>query len=145
MKNHGEPVLWIRDVYTGSRIRIFFHPGSASKNLSILTPKILSSRKYDPGCSSRIRILSFQATGGGKITFTTIVVAHPKYCGSGSNFHVDADPYLDKSPKYSSDFMINRNILSWCRSALVSMPIWIQLFTSMRIRIPRSGFAVTKS
>jgi hypothetical protein len=34
-----------------------FHPGSASKNLSILTPKLfLSSRKYDPGCSSQIRI-----------------------------------------------------------------------------------------
>jgi hypothetical protein len=31
-------------------------PGSASKNLSVLTPKkwFLSSRKYDPGCSSRI-------------------------------------------------------------------------------------------
>ena len=38
-----------------------FHPGSASKNLSILTPKkwFLSSRKYEPSCSSRIRILSF--------------------------------------------------------------------------------------
>jgi hypothetical protein len=35
----------------------FFHPGSASKNLSILTPKLLlSSRKYDPGFSSQIRI-----------------------------------------------------------------------------------------
>jgi hypothetical protein len=47
----------------GSRIRIFSipDPGSASKNLSILTQKIvfLSSRKYDPGCSSRIRILIF--------------------------------------------------------------------------------------
>ena len=33
-------------------------PGSASKNLSILTPKmVLSSRKYDPVCSSRIQIL----------------------------------------------------------------------------------------
>jgi hypothetical protein len=33
-------------------------PGSASKNISILTPKkwFLNSRKYDPGCSSRIRI-----------------------------------------------------------------------------------------
>jgi len=35
------------------------YPGSASKNLSILAPKkpkkwFLSSRKYDPGCSSRI-------------------------------------------------------------------------------------------
>jgi hypothetical protein len=34
-------------------------PGSASKNLSILTPKkpkkwFLGSRKYNPGCSSRI-------------------------------------------------------------------------------------------
>jgi hypothetical protein len=33
----------------------FFHPGSASKNLSILTKKwFLSSRKYDPGWSSLI-------------------------------------------------------------------------------------------
>ncbi len=46
-----------------SRIRLFsiadptfFHPGSTSKNLIILTQKkwFLSSRKYDPGCSSRI-------------------------------------------------------------------------------------------
>jgi hypothetical protein len=44
-----------------SRIRTFSiaDPGSASKNLSILTPKkpkkwFLSSRKYDPSCSSRI-------------------------------------------------------------------------------------------
>ena len=37
-----------------------FHPGSASKNLSILPKKLsLSSRKYDPGCSSWIRILIF--------------------------------------------------------------------------------------
>ncbi len=39
-------------------------PGSASKDLSILTPEkpkkwFLSSRKYDPGCSSRIRMLTF--------------------------------------------------------------------------------------
>jgi len=53
---------------TSYRIRLFsipdpncLHPGSASKNLSILTPKkwFLSSRKYDPGCSSRIRMLTF--------------------------------------------------------------------------------------
>ncbi len=38
----------------------FFHPGSASKNLSILPEKLfLSSRKYDPGCSSRIGVLIF--------------------------------------------------------------------------------------
>jgi hypothetical protein len=39
-------------------------PGSSSKNLSILTPKkpkkwFLSSKKFDPGCSSRIRILFY--------------------------------------------------------------------------------------
>jgi hypothetical protein len=36
----------------------FFHPGSASKNLSILTQKklFLSSRNYDPGRSFRIQI-----------------------------------------------------------------------------------------
>jgi hypothetical protein len=49
----------------------FFHPGpdlSSSQipnpHLTILTPKqpkkwFLSSRKYDPGCSSRIRMLTF--------------------------------------------------------------------------------------
>jgi hypothetical protein len=56
-------VLRIRDVYLGSdffpsRIRTVSipDPGSASKNLSILSPKkwFLSSRKYDLGCSSRI-------------------------------------------------------------------------------------------
>jgi hypothetical protein len=59
--------VWrIRDVYPGSdffpsRIRTVSipDPGSSSKNLSILTPKkakkwFLSSKKYDPGCSSRI-------------------------------------------------------------------------------------------
>ncbi len=53
--------------HPGSRIRTVSNPdpGSASKNLSILyilTKKkkwFLSSRKYDPGCSSRIRRLTF--------------------------------------------------------------------------------------
>jgi hypothetical protein len=47
--------------HPGSRIRSvsITDPGSSSKNLSILTPKkpkklFLSSKKYDPGCSSRI-------------------------------------------------------------------------------------------
>ena len=64
-------MLRIRDVYPGSdffpsRIRTVSipDPGSASKNLSILTPKktkkwFPSSRKYDPGCSSRIQMLTF--------------------------------------------------------------------------------------
>ncbi len=42
-----------------SRIRIFFHPGASSKNLSIL-----SSRKYDPGCSSRILIFTHPGSRG---------------------------------------------------------------------------------
>jgi hypothetical protein len=47
--------------HPGSRIRTVSipDPGSSSKNLSILTLKkakkwLLSSKKYDPGCSSRI-------------------------------------------------------------------------------------------
>jgi hypothetical protein len=39
------------------RIRIFSIPDPHQKHLSILIQKwFLSSRKYDPGCSSRIRI-----------------------------------------------------------------------------------------
>jgi hypothetical protein len=56
-----DPNFSIPDPNFASRIRIFpsgsdfFHPGSASKNFN---PKkrFLSSRKYDPGCSSQIRI-----------------------------------------------------------------------------------------
>ncbi len=58
--------LRIRDGYPGFeffplRIRIFFIPDPYKKKLSIFNPKkwFLSSRKYDPGCSSRIRILTF--------------------------------------------------------------------------------------
>ncbi len=53
-------MLRIRDVYPGSRIRIFSIPDtrSVNKNSGIVTKKIvLSSRKYDPGGSYRIRIL----------------------------------------------------------------------------------------
>jgi hypothetical protein len=48
-----KPVLQIRDVYPGSRIRI--------KEFEYFNPKklFLSSRKYDPGYSSRIRIPIF--------------------------------------------------------------------------------------
>jgi hypothetical protein len=51
-------VLQIRDVYPRSRIRIFSIPDpvSTSKNLSILTQKIVFKlSENDPGCSSRIR------------------------------------------------------------------------------------------
>jgi hypothetical protein len=57
-----QSVLRIRDVYPGSeffpsRIEGQKDSGYASKNLSILTQKIVSKlQKYDPDCSSRIRI-----------------------------------------------------------------------------------------
>ncbi len=63
-------VLRIRDVYPGSWIWLFsipdpnsFHPGSRIqiKEFKYFNPKkwFLSSREYDPGCSSRIRIQTF--------------------------------------------------------------------------------------
>jgi hypothetical protein len=62
-----DAVLRIRDVYSGSRIRLFSirEPGSdffpsriRIKEFKYFNPKkwSLGSRKYDPGCSSRIRI-----------------------------------------------------------------------------------------
>jgi hypothetical protein len=52
-------VLRIRDVYPGSRIRIFSSRiPNLHQRIQLFLPKkfFLSSRKYDPGCSSRIRI-----------------------------------------------------------------------------------------
>jgi hypothetical protein len=51
-------VVRIRDVYPGSRIRIFPSRIPIKEfKYGILTQKLfLSSRKYDPGCSTRIRI-----------------------------------------------------------------------------------------
>jgi hypothetical protein len=66
IQRFGHAVWRIRNVYPGSDFfpsRILTvsipDPGSLSKNLSILTPKkakkwFLCSKKYDPGCSSRI-------------------------------------------------------------------------------------------
>ncbi len=74
------------------RIRLFsipdpncLHPVSSSKNLSILTPKakkwFLSSKKYDPGCSSRIRIMTFSHPGskGQKSTQSRIPDPDPQH------------------------------------------------------------------
>jgi hypothetical protein len=63
-------VLRIRDVYPGSDLfptwipdPNYLHPGSRIrvKEFKYFNPKkwFLSSRKYDPGCSSRIRMLTF--------------------------------------------------------------------------------------
>ncbi len=69
-----QAVLRIRDVYPGSEFfpipdPNFFHPVSASKNFKCfnLNEWFLSSRKYDPGCSSRIRILTFFTYRGSRI------------------------------------------------------------------------------
>jgi hypothetical protein len=56
-KHASFPVLRIRDVYPGSE----FFPSQIPdriKEFKYFNPKniLLSSRKYDPGCSSRIRI-----------------------------------------------------------------------------------------
>jgi hypothetical protein len=64
-------VFWIRNVYPGSGMFIpdpnFSHPGSLIriKEFKYLTRKkwFLNSQKYDPGCSSRIRILIFTHPG----------------------------------------------------------------------------------
>jgi hypothetical protein len=64
LKNNFIPVLRNRDIFPGSE---FFpsriHSGSRIriKEFKYFNPKklLLSSRKYDPGCSSRIRILMF--------------------------------------------------------------------------------------
>jgi hypothetical protein len=67
----------------GSRIRTVSIPDpGSSKNLSILNPKkakkwFLSSKKYDPGCSSRIRMLTF---------------SHPGFRIQGSKRHPIPDP-----------------------------------------------------
>ncbi len=47
------PVLRTRDVYPGSRIRLF------SSRIRLFPSQIPALRNYDPGCSSRIRILNF--------------------------------------------------------------------------------------
>ncbi len=81
-------VLRILDVYPGSQIRLFsipdlnfFHPRSRihMKEFKNFNPKncCLSSRKYDPGCSSRIRIMIF---------------THPESRIQGSKRHRILDP-----------------------------------------------------
>ncbi len=93
-------MLPIRDFYPGSE---FFHPGSRIRIFSIPDPwsslkkffliqKLFkSSRKYDPRCSSRIRILIFYPSrildpgvkkapnpGSGSATLVKSVIYHPR-------------------------------------------------------------------
>ncbi len=56
----SDPLLLIWDVYPGSWFRIFPSRIQSRKDSNKL---LLSSRKYDPGCSSRIRIYSIPDPG----------------------------------------------------------------------------------
>jgi hypothetical protein len=97
-KMYTKPVWRIRDVYPGSD---FFpsripDPGSELspsripdhiKEFKYLNPKkakkwFLSSKKYDPGCSSRIRMLTFSHPGfrGQKGTQSRIPDPDPQHC-----------------------------------------------------------------
>jgi hypothetical protein len=120
--------LRIRDVYLGSRIPdpTFFHPssripdpnclhpGSSSKNLSILTPKtakkwFLSSKKYDPGCSSRIRMLTFSHPDPGSRI-------------QGSKRYPIPDPGSGSATLQGSETLIF--IFSWFYDNLIRDPIF---------------------
>jgi hypothetical protein len=75
--------------HPGSRMRFFstLDPRSASKNISILTQKnFLISRKYDPGCSSLIRILIFYPS---------------RNPDPGDKKAPDPDPYTDDNSYFS--------------------------------------------
>ncbi len=95
MKETRQPVLRIRDILSRIPDPNFFHPGSriqgkkdsgsgsTSKNLSVFNSKnryFASSRKYDPGCLSRIRIADPD------LDFSPIPDpgSRPSYPGSGS-------------------------------------------------------------
>ncbi len=75
-------MLRLRNVYPGSRIQIFSiqDPGSASMNLIILNQKSNFSRKYDPRCSSRIRILIFTHPGSRIQGSTKHRIPDPEHC-----------------------------------------------------------------
>jgi hypothetical protein len=107
--------------HPGSRTRTVSipDPGSSSKNLSILTPKkankwLLSSKKYDPGCSSRIRMLTFSHPGSriqgskrhpipdpGSATLATTSVAGLDFYSSGI-----PDPGSNNSNKRSRKIVV---------------------------------------
>jgi hypothetical protein len=57
-------------------------------------------------------------------------------------FYFDADPDLDKTAKYSSDFMTNSFFsfctVLWIRIGVNGFNADLDLFTSLRIRIPVS-------
>ncbi len=132
-----------------SRIRIFLDPGSASMNLSILTPKklFLTSRKYDPGCSSRIRIFY---SSGSQI--------------QGSKRHRIPDPQHWQNPNIyvvilnsscALYFIIVQNLSTWKEVRIGSGPNRIQILRQKlkgsasgsyhKIISPPTNFEICKS
>ncbi len=116
-------VLRIRDVYTGSRIRIFPSrmqgqkdpgSGSASKNLSIFNPKklFLSYRKNYLGCSSRIWFFSPSRTQRSKkhrildprSGYATLLLFHlssrKNYLGCSSRIRIFSLSRIQRSKKH---------------------------------------------
>jgi hypothetical protein len=98
--------------YPGSRIRI--------KEFKYFNPKncFLSSRKYDPGCSSRIRILTFYPSripdpgvkkapdpGSGFATLNAGQAAHPPATQPRIALNADLDPgfYLNTETNLDQD------------------------------------------
>ncbi len=124
-------VLRIRDVYPGSD---FFPSGSRirTKKLNILTPKnsFLSSRKYDPGWSSRIPGSWFFTRHRSRI--------------QGSRWHWIPDPRVKKAPNPGSAATL---VVCLCEGGgestyLISMDMpWdsmVYLISAMMVRLAAS-------
>ncbi len=117
VKNFKYVVLRIRDVYPGSRIRSFFHPGSRIRieEFKYFNSKncFLSSRKYDPGCSSRIPNPEF------------LPVPHPGSSGQkGTGTRIpDPDPHHRNYLVYVSVPMLkNKNYRWYCTTLYSRIP-----------------------
>ncbi len=109
-------------------------PGSASKNLSILTP---SSRKYDPGCSSRIpdpgsgcwlsTHPGSRIQGSKRHRIPEIVTLHPVYF-----LHV-VDPYVFGPPGSWYIIILFGGSSRKVRKTLISTILWLSFdFLSMK-------------
>jgi hypothetical protein len=79
--------IWTCSFHPGSRIRIFFHSGSRIrvKEFKYINPKncfYVSSRNYDQGCSSRIRILMFYTSRTPDPLVKKHRIPDPQHCSS---------------------------------------------------------------
>ncbi len=105
-------VLRIRDVYPGSRIRLFFYSGSELSPSRIRIEEFLSSRKYDPGCSSRIRMLTFYPSRIQGSKRHRIPDQDPQHC-TGVGMCLFFMPYLTSSIYGTVPYCSFTNRLLW--------------------------------